>query len=167
LKEEVLTVAKKEQARAGQEQSRDLVEGTEWKKGPAYLRFPESEWPIKTDIMEDTNKLPKEEMRKQYTPGFPTEARIKKENTEKHQVCDQEADLDHGTKTIQMACARGWISSLQMEHELANLATKLGLDCWQKYAGKDTITLLENGGLDSRSGEMAVQRHWSKKQNTA
>jgi hypothetical protein len=91
LKEEVLTVAKKEHARAGQEQPRDLVEGTEWKKGPAYLRFPESEWPIKTDIMEDTNKLPKEEMRKQYTPGFPTEARIKKENTEKHQVCDREA----------------------------------------------------------------------------
>ena len=34
-----------------------------------------------------------------------------------------------------------------MEHELASLATKLGLDCWLKHAGKDTLKLLENGGL--------------------
>ena len=44
----------------------DLVEGTEWQNGPAYLRLPESEWPIRTDIMEDAKELPKEEMRKQY-----------------------------------------------------------------------------------------------------
>ena len=28
------------------------------------LRLPESEWPIRTDIMEDTKELPKEWMRK-------------------------------------------------------------------------------------------------------
>jgi hypothetical protein len=42
----------------------------------------------------------------------------------------------HRTKTIQLTWARGWISSLQMEHEKAKLATKLGLNCWLKYAGK-------------------------------
>ena len=39
------------------------------------------------------------------------------------------------------------MSSLQLEHELASLATKLGLDCWLRHAGKDTLKLLENGGL--------------------
>ena len=62
----------------------------------------------------------------------------------------------HRTKTIQLTWARGWISSLQMEHELANLATKLGLDCWLKYAGRDTITLLENGGLRSMVVEIKL-----------
>jgi hypothetical protein len=55
----------------------------------------------------------------------------------------------HRTKTIQLTWAKGLISSLQMEHELANLATKLGLNCWLKYAGKETITLMEKGGLRS------------------
>ena len=62
----------------------------------------------------------------------------------------------HRTKTIQLTWARGWISSLQMEHDLANLATKLGLDCWLKYAGTDTITLLENGGLRSMVVEIKL-----------
>ena len=53
----------------------------------------------------------------------------------------------HRTHTLQLAWARGWMSSLQLEHELASLATKLGLDCWLRHAGKDTLKLLENGGL--------------------
>ena len=55
----------------------------------------------------------------------------------------------HRTKTIQLPWARGWISSLQMKQELANLATKLGLNCWLKHTGKETITLMENEGLRS------------------
>ena len=65
LKEEVIALAKKEHAEADQEQPRDLVEGTEWKKGPAYLQLPEREWKIKTDIVEDAKELPKEELTKQ------------------------------------------------------------------------------------------------------
>jgi hypothetical protein len=30
----------------------------------------------------------------------------------------------HGTHALQLAWTRGWMSSLQLEHELANLATK-------------------------------------------
>ena len=60
------------------------------------------------------------------------------------------------------------MSSLQLEHELANLATKLGLDCWLKYAGKDTIKLLENGGLrnmvvDVKKGIPMVQTRFEIK----
>jgi hypothetical protein len=36
----------------------DLVEGTVWQNSPAYLKLPESEWPIRTDIMEDAKELP-------------------------------------------------------------------------------------------------------------
>jgi hypothetical protein len=63
------------------------------------------------------------------------------------------------SQTIQLTLARGWISSLQMEHDLFNLANKLGLDCWLKYAGRDTITLLENGGLRSMVGGGDKARH--------
>ena len=45
-----------------------------------------------------------------------------------------------------------------MEHELANLATKLGLNCWLKYAGKETITLMEKGGL--RSMVIEIKQHY-------
>ena len=59
-----------------------------------------------------------------------------------------------------------WVTSLMIEAQLPlyflsskrassrvdlelriSRATKLGLDCWLKHAGKDTIKLLENGGL--------------------
>jgi hypothetical protein len=104
--------------------------------------------------MENTKELPQEEMRKQYRhqafqqkqgTGIGT-PRSSKSATEKHEL-DHIADStnkwstalkktrnitrwleQHRTKTIQLT----WISSLQMEHELANLATKLGLD-WQRH----------------------------------
>jgi hypothetical protein len=44
----------------------NLVEGTELQDRPAYQKSPESEWPIRLDIMEDSKDLPREEMRKQY-----------------------------------------------------------------------------------------------------
>ena len=44
----------------------DLVEGSEWQMGPAYLRKPVSEGPIRTDIMTGSIELPTEELRKQY-----------------------------------------------------------------------------------------------------
>ena len=48
-----------------------------------------------------------------------------------------------------------------MEHELADLATKSGLDYWLKYAGKDTTTLLDNGGLTSMVGLFTpAQSEW-------
>jgi hypothetical protein len=61
LKDEVIAVAKKKHAEAGQEQPRDLVEGTEWKKGPTYLQLTEKERKIKTDIVEGAKELPEEE----------------------------------------------------------------------------------------------------------
>ena len=96
--------------------------------------------------MEDTKDLPKEEMRKQYRSqafqqkqGSGSKSLISiKSATEKHEL-DHIADNTNKwstalrrTNTLQLAWARGWISSLQMEHELANLATKLGLECWIK-----------------------------------
>ena len=44
----------------------DLVEGSVWQDGPAYLKLPDSEWPLRTDIMSGTVELPSEELRKQY-----------------------------------------------------------------------------------------------------
>ena len=43
-----------------------MVEGSEWQSGPAFLKKPVSEWPIRTDIMTGTVELPTEELRKQY-----------------------------------------------------------------------------------------------------
>ena len=40
--------------------------GLEWQMGPAYLRKPVSEGPIRTDIMTGSIELPTEEVRKQY-----------------------------------------------------------------------------------------------------
>ena len=45
---------------------KDLVEGSVWQDGPAYLKLPETEWPVRTDIMSGTVELPSEELRKQY-----------------------------------------------------------------------------------------------------
>ena len=42
----------------------DLVEGTEWQDGPAYLWQDEETWPIRTDIMGGPQDLPQEELRK-------------------------------------------------------------------------------------------------------
>ena len=42
---------------------------------------------------------------------------------------------------------RGWISNLQFEHKLAELANKLALTCWLKHAGKETLKLMQKGGL--------------------
>ena len=44
----------------------DLVEGSEWQNGPAYLWEEEQHWPIRTDIMGGPQDLPQEELRKQY-----------------------------------------------------------------------------------------------------
>ena len=44
----------------------ELVEGSEWQTGPAFLKKPVSEWPMRTDIMTGTVELPTEELRKQY-----------------------------------------------------------------------------------------------------
>ena len=44
----------------------DLVEGSVWQDGPAYLKLLDSEWPLRTDIMSGTVELPSEELRKQY-----------------------------------------------------------------------------------------------------
>ena len=44
----------------------DLVEGSEWQNGPAYLWEDEESWPIRTDIMTGPLDLPQDELRKQY-----------------------------------------------------------------------------------------------------
>jgi hypothetical protein len=92
----VLNVAKKEHDRAGQEQHRKIAKGTEWKKRPAYLRSPESEWPIKPDIIEDTKELQKVKIKRQKQgPGYGTRRSIKSA-TEKHEP-------EHGTYTNKLA----------------------------------------------------------------
>ena len=45
---------------------KDLEEGTVWQDGSAYLKLPESECPLRTDIMSGTVELPSKELRKQY-----------------------------------------------------------------------------------------------------
>jgi hypothetical protein len=153
----------------------DQVKGTELQDGPAYLKSPESEWPIWLDIMEDSMELPREDMRKQYrhqafqqnTKHGSKKPRSSESALEKHEL-DHISDSTnnwstalkitrtitrwlekHRTTSIQLTWARGWMQSLQMEHKLANLATKLGLACWLNDAGKETITLMEKGGLRS------------------
>ena len=42
------------------------MEGSVWQDGPAYLKLPETDWPVRTDIMSGTVELPSKELRKQY-----------------------------------------------------------------------------------------------------
>ena len=44
----------------------DLGEGSTWQNGPAFLKLPEEQWPIDTKIMEEGQKLPKEEYKRQF-----------------------------------------------------------------------------------------------------
>ena len=41
-----------------------LLPGSEWQDGPSYLKQPEADWPIRTDIMSGSIDLPTEELRK-------------------------------------------------------------------------------------------------------
>ena len=136
LTKAVLTVAKKEHNGTGQEQHREIAEGTEWKEGPACLRFPESKWPIKPDIIKDTKELEKGkiEIQKQGLEyGMP---RSIKSASEKH-------ELEHGTETNKLVWEKGWISSLQRDHEHTNVATKSGLElCCTSF--KDHVSKLCN-----------------------
>ena len=51
---------------------KDLEEGTVWQDGPAYLKLPESEWPLRTDIMSGTVELPSEELRENSINIWPS-----------------------------------------------------------------------------------------------
>jgi len=41
----------------------------------------------------------------------------------------------------------GWLTRLQMEEMLAEMAHRYGLTCWLKEAGKDTLALMAKGKL--------------------
>ena len=43
----------------------DLGENSVWQNGPEYLKLPEEDWPIRTDVMSGPLELPPEELRKQ------------------------------------------------------------------------------------------------------
>ena len=41
-------------------------------------------------------------------------------------------ELEHGTETNKLVWEKGWISSLQRDHEHTNVATKSGLELWDR-----------------------------------
>ena len=133
----------------------------------AYLKLPETEWPVRTDIMSGTVELPSEELRNQYmhlafqlaakqvkpavvekrigTSSSRHELDVITESTNDWQVAMDKMRLlkrwleISRTKSLQEANARGWISVLYMENRLAEMANKLAVNCWLKHAGKATL----------------------------
>ena len=128
----------------------DLVEGSEWQNGPAYLWQDEESWPIRTDIMGGLQDLPQEELRKQYRHmAF---HQTEKKQDEPKLVLDQIKERTNSWKVairktrnltrwleitrekkLKLAYSRGWISRLMLEHELAELSNRLAVKCWLKH----------------------------------
>ena len=95
----------------------DLIEGTEWQDGPAYLKLPEADWPIDTNIMEETKEIPKDELRKQF----------------RHQAFSQKANTGHGPGC--MDSLRGCKPTCSKTvHELGEIAQKT--NNWKKALEK-------------------------------
>ena len=160
----------------------DLIEGSVWQDGPAYLKLPEEMWPINTKIMEETRDLPKEEMRRQakHLAFHQTVEKTVSPLTEiARQTSCWEVALkktrnlsywleQHRARNIMSLEEQGIITRLRAEHELALLAAKHGLNYWLVHAGKDTIALLEKGGLKNMVVEIRenipmVQTRFKKK----
>ena len=61
----------------------DLMEGSVWQDGPAFLKLPEDQWPIDTKLMEESTDILREELRRQYKH----QAFLQQSNTGHEQGC--------------------------------------------------------------------------------
>ena len=119
----------------------ELVEGSEWQAGPAFLKLPIAEWPIRTDIMTGTVDLPTEELRKQYRHmSFrqSTDSEVHELDKiasstnswsvamSKTRILTRWLELVRG-KSLTLAHEQGMISRLCLENSLANLANNMAL----------------------------------------
>ena len=164
----------------------DLVEGSEWQNGPAFLQLPEADWPIDTDIMKESEKLPREEMRRQFKhQAFAQRLTEEIKPAPGIQAGDQKEEEIHPldyiasrtnswetalsrtryishwsekvrTKSLVRAEKRGWISRLELEERLSSLSNRYGLSYWLKHAGKATMELMKRGGLKNMVVELRM-----------
>ena len=161
----------------------DLVEDTVWQNGPDYLKLPEEEWPIRTDVMSGPLELPPEELRRQYKhlsftmksgPEYKHELTEIAERTTSWKVAIRQTRMltrwfeKVRAKKLEEMRQRGWLSNLQMEHQLAELANKLAVKYWLKHTGKETMKLVERGGLKNmvielKDGIPMVQTRFKRK----
>ena len=63
---------------------------------------------------------------------------------------------------------RGWISDLQMEQQLSELANKLAVKYWLRHTGKETMKLVDKGKLrnmvvELKDGIPMVQTRFKRK----
>ena len=140
----------------------DLVEGSEWQKGPAFLQLPEEEWPIDRDIMREVVTMPKSELRKTYrhqafvqsltSPADHPLVHIASKTNNLKMALTKTRYLSHWleqhrTRKLTRAAALGWISRLQHENALCSMVNRFSLRYWLIHAGKKTLELMEKGGL--------------------
>ena len=119
----------------------DLMEGTEWQDGPAYLKLPEADWPIDTDIMEETKEIPKDELRRQF----------------RHQAFSQKASIGHGIGC--MDDLRGCKPTCsETVHELGEIAKKT--NNWKKALEKTRNLTLWLEKVRTKNCMLAWQQGW-------
>ena len=141
--------------------------GSEWQSGPRFITFPEDTWPINTSLAGLPADLPTEELRKQYRGSYHQSSTY----MTKHDPADR-SDLDNmardtptwksllqRTRTLLrwwskvrernllQQEAAGLITYLQLELTLASMASDMVLNVWMRHAGRDTIKLMNLGGL--------------------
>ena len=140
----------------------DLVEGSSWQQGPAFLKLPEEEWPIDKDIMKEVDSLPKEEMKRQFRhQAFSTKANCPADQPLAH-IANQTTEWkvavmktrylshllkQHRTRAYTRAADNGWMTRLQLENKLCSMVNQYSLRYWLINAGKDTLVLMAKGGL--------------------
>ena len=120
----------------------DLVEGTEWQDGPAFLKLPESEWPIDRDIMKEDDSLPREELRKQFKHQAFVQKTLCPADSPLEYIASKTSSWSlalkktrylshwleqHRTRVYSRAAARGWITRLQHENALCSMVNRYSL----------------------------------------
>jgi hypothetical protein len=119
----------------------DLMEGTEWQDGPAYLKLPEADWPIDTNIMEETKEIPKDELRRQF----------------RHQAFSQKASIGHSIGCLDSL--RGCKPTCSgTVHELGEIAKKT--NNWKKALEKTRNLTLWLEKVRTKNCMLAWQQGW-------
>ena len=137
----------------------DLMQGSVWQDGPAFLKLPEDQWPIDTKLMEEATDIPKEELRRQY----------------RHQAFLQQSNQGHAQGCMvkltgcRPACSKevhelshiasrttSWTRALEMTRNLTfwleKIRTKTYMQAWQ--SGRMSRLQLEEklAGMSHRYG---------------
>ena len=164
----------------------ELGENSVWQNGPEYLLLPEENWPIKTDVMTGALELPPEELRKQYK-HLSFAVKSQKVTEEVRHELDEIASKTNCWKTalrktrfltrwfekvrtkkfLEMR-SRGWLTTLQLEQHLSEMANKLAVKYWLRHAGKETMKMVNKGKLKNmvielKDGIPMVQTRFKRK----